>query len=115
MRLNKPNVARLNIPAGKSEIIVFDDGLPGFGLRLRQGGKRVWIAQYRLGTKQRRITLGSVELLDPDEARKRARDVLARVQLGSDPQVEKSDARARAVVTLGSVADRYLQKAKGRL
>lgn len=115
MRLTKPALTRLSLPSDKSELIIFDDGLPGFGVRLRQGGKRTWIVQYRTGRKQRRITLGSVEVLDPDEARRHARETLAKVQLGSDPQVEKSDARARAVVTLGSVSERYLVKAKTRL
>src|SRR5215207_2053854 len=115
MRLTRPNVARLVLPPGKGETIIFDDALPGFGVRLRAGGKRTWIAQYRLGSKQRRITLGNVEAVDPDDARKRAKEALAKVQLGADPQAEKADARARASVTLGAVADRYLAHARDRL
>ena len=115
MRLTRPNVARLSLPPGKGEAIVFDDALPGFGIRLRAGGKRTWIAQYRLGAKQRRITLGTVETVDPDEARKLARSALAKVQLGGDPQAEKADSRARASVTLGVIADSYLARAQGRL
>jgi integrase len=108
MRLTRPAVARLALPEGKSEAIVFDDGLPGFGVRLRAGGKRVWVAQYRIGSKQRRVTIGTVEAIDPDRARARAKEILARVQLGGDPQTEKAEARARAVLTLGAVADRYV-------
>jgi hypothetical protein len=81
MRLNKATVDRLELPPGKTELIVFDEGLPGFGLRIRAGGKRTWIAQYRLGSKQRRVTLGTVNTFEADEARKHARDALARVQL----------------------------------
>ena len=108
MRLTRQNVARLALPRGKSELLVFDDTLPGFGIRLRAGGKRTWIAQYRLGAKQRRLTLGSVETLDPDEARKRAKSTLAKVQLGDDPQTEKQEARTRASVTLRAIARQYL-------
>src|SRR5688572_15197929 len=86
MRFTRPNVVRLTLPPGKSEVIVFDETLPGFGLRLRAGGKRTWIAQYRVGSKQRRVTLGTLETLDPDRARQAARETLARVQLGGDPQ-----------------------------
>src|SRR5215212_72433 len=85
MRLTRPNVARLTLPSGKSELIVFDDALPGFGVRLRSGGKRTWVAQYRIGAKQRRVSLGSVETLDPDEARKIAQSTLAKAHLGNDP------------------------------
>jgi integrase len=115
MRLTRPNITRLKLPQGKSELIVFDDALPGFGIRLRAGGKRVWIAQYRLGTKQRRITLGNVEAVNPDDARQLAKSVLAKVHLGGDPQAEKGDARAKASITFGAVSERYLAYAKGRL
>jgi integrase len=108
VRLTKATIDRLKLPPGKSETIVFDEVLPGFGLRIRAGGKRTWIAQYRLGHKQRRVTVGTVETVDPDEARKRARSVLAKVHLGTDPQVEKAEARAHAAVTVGSVTDAYL-------
>jgi Arm DNA-binding domain len=85
MRLTRANINRLQLPEGKSDLIVFDDALPGFGIRVRAGGKRVWIAQYRLGTKQRRITLGNVEAVDPDQARQLAKSTLAKVHLGPGP------------------------------
>jgi len=116
MRLTKPNLARLILPEGKSEMIVFDESMPGFGVRVRAGGKRVWLVQFRIGNKQRRITLGSVDVLDPEEAKKRAKAALAKVQLGRDPQAEKLEARISASVTLAVVAARYLDGyAKTRL
>jgi integrase len=115
MRLNKVNVARLVLPEGKNEVLVFDETLPGFGVRLRAGGKRTWIAQYRIGSKQRRMTLGTLEAVDPDEARKRARRVISKVQIGLDPQTEKVEARLQAAVTLGSVAEKYLSRAVDKL
>ena len=108
MRLTKPTVSALKLPDGKSEMIVFDSLLPGFGIRIRAGGKRTWIAQYRMGAKQRRVSLGSAEAMDPDEARRRARDVIAKVQLGGDPQVDKQRARAQAHDTLGTCIGKYL-------
>lgn len=110
MKLTKATVDRLKLPQGKGETIVFDESLPGFGFRIRAGGKRTWIAQYRLGTKQRRVTIGTVETLDADEARRRARSALAKVQLGTDPQLEKTEAHAQAAVTLRSVVDSYLAR-----
>ena len=104
------NRRRLKLPPGKSELIVFDDTLPGFGLRIRAGGKRTWITQYRVGSKQRRVTLGTVNNCDADLARKHAKDALARVQLGQDPQAERTAARAPKAreMTLGELIDRYL-------
>lgn len=110
MRLTKPNIATISLPPGRSELLVFDDVLRGFGLRIRAGGKRTWIVQYRVGSKQRRVTIGTLETLNPDKAREAARDVLAKVQLGGDPQTDKAESRARAAVTLGTVAKRYLEE-----
>src|SRR5215218_9775667 len=102
MRLTRPNVNRLALPSGRSEQIVFDDTLPCFGVRVRAGGKRTWIVQYRIGRQQRRVTIGTVETLDPDEARRRAKEILAKAHLGGDPQHEKAENRARAAFTLGA-------------
>ena len=38
MRLTDAAVATLTVPDDKSEIIAFDDALPGFGVRVRRGG-----------------------------------------------------------------------------
>ncbi len=108
MRFTKPNTAGLELPEGKSDYIVFDDVLPGFGIRLRAGGKRTWIVQYRVGRRQSRMTIGSAAVLDLEQARKEARRALAKVGLGTDPQAEKDRARAEATLTMGSLLERYL-------
>jgi hypothetical protein len=117
MKLTKATVDRLALPADKSELIVFDDALPGFGLRIRSGGKRTWIAQYRVGSKQCRLTLGTVTAFDVDKARELAKDGFARVQLGQDPQAEKVTARAPKAleITVGDIVDRYLPIAERKL
>ena len=107
---DKSNRRAPRAAAGEERAIVFDEALPGFGLRIRAGGKRTWIVQYRLGTKQRRVTLGTVELLDPDKARQRAKTALSKAHLGTDPQLEKAEARAQAAVTFGKVVDSYLRR-----
>ena len=117
MRLTKANIERIKLPSDKSELIVFDETLPGFGLRIRAGGKRTWIAQYRFGSKQRRVTLASVATCDAEKARERAKETLARVQLGQDPQALKIAARAPKVseLTLGELVELYLPSAQRRL
>jgi site-specific recombinase XerD len=54
------------------------------------------------------MTLGAVAALDPGEARKRAKDVLAARTLGRDPATEKQDVRARAIETFGALVPRYI-------
>ena len=110
MKLTKDTVAELVLPSGKADMIVFDEDLAGFGLRLRSGGSAVWIAQYRVGAKQRRVTLGRVATLDPSKARKAAREVLAKADLGQDAQAERREQQARTAVTFGSLVQLYLKR-----
>jgi hypothetical protein len=85
MKLTKINIARVAVPSGKSEIIEFDDNVPGFGLRVRSGGSATWIFQYRQGNKQRRLSLGSAAAITAQHARDQASQLHARVRLGQDP------------------------------
>jgi integrase len=115
MRLDAKTVARIKLPDGKADAIFFDDDLTGFGLRLRLTGeveRKSWIAQYRRAGRTRRLKIGSIEKVTPDEARKAARKVLARVELGVDPAEQKATARAKAANTLRSVVDEYLDAKK---
>jgi hypothetical protein len=75
-------------PTGR-DTILFDDELPGFGLRLKPNGARSFLIQYRQGGRTRRLTLGRYGRLTPDEARKLARQHLAAVGRGADPSEER--------------------------
>ncbi len=112
MEFTTQTIAALTLPTGKSDLIQFDDELPGFGIRLRAGGKRVWIVQYRVGGRQRRETLGDARRLTLKAARGAAQKRFAEVALGGDPQGAKAEARARAAVTFGPLVDRYLMAKK---
>src|SRR5262249_376660 len=96
MKFNQSNVAQVRVQPGKGEVLVWDDGVPGFGLRIRAGGSRNWIFQYRLGGKQRRISFGSATAMNVQKAREQAGRMHAQVKLGQDPQGEKAEHRARA-------------------
>jgi integrase len=118
MRLDAKTIARLALPEGKTDAIFFDDDLAGFGLRLRASGEhlhRTWVAQYRVHGRTRRLKIGAVEKVSPDEARKAARKALAKVELGGDPQAERAEKRLKASHSLISVIADYLAEAKLRL
>jgi integrase len=108
MKLTKAAIAGLKMPAGKSDVIFFDDDLPGFGVRLRAGGKAVWVMQYRVGVQQRRETLGDIRKVDLEKARKEAKARFAVVTLGSDPAADKAQAKVKDKRTLGAVVEQYL-------
>ena len=56
MRLTDAAVAAITVPEGKTEIIVFDDVLAGFGVRVRRGGSKRFVFQYKLSGVNRRVT-----------------------------------------------------------
>ena len=89
--------------------------MKGFGIRLRAGGKRTWIIQYRIGKLQKRKTLGAFPTVKTAEAREKARKDLAKVALGGDPQGEKLEERARAAQTFKAVVEKYLAYQERRL
>ena len=110
MRLDAKTIATLYLPPGKDDHIEWDSDLAGFGLRLRQGGKRVWVVQYRSpgSRRTRRVTLGSVKKLTPAQAREAARGLLAHVVTGRDPQGEREAKRAQAARTFRNAVEAYL-------
>jgi integrase len=108
MRFTTGNVRALALPAGKKEAIFWDDDVGGLGVRLRAGGSKVWVFQYKLGEKNRRMTLGSATALDVGKARETAKDLYAKVRLGQDPQGEKIKSRIEAAETFKAVADEFL-------
>src|SRR5262245_30352992 len=107
-KLTKATVAALTLPRRKSELLVFDSELPGFGVRLREGGSKTWVFQYKIGNKHRRVTLGHVSALEPAAAREQAGKLHAQVRLGQDPAGAKAESRAHADETFGACVTLFL-------
>lgn len=114
MRLNRTIVKSLVLPKDLPYQIVWDDSLPGFGVKVNPTSK-VWVVQYRVDGKSRRETLGRTETVSLEAAREAAKTTLARVQLGANPHAERQEAQARRSLTLGKVIKRYLSLSEGRL
>jgi integrase len=127
MKLTEANVAKIKRKAGTTgDLIEWDDALPGFGLRVRDG-RATWIVQYKIDKQHRRLTLGTTEMLTADEARKGwttkegelrsgARKILVDAHHGFDAATEKANRRKEASNTLDGLIRAYLdaQKAKQR-
>lgn len=114
MKLNAKTIDTIQLPAGKSELVVFDDDVAGFFVRVRAGGSRTFGYQFRIGTKNRRLTLGTAVKEAFPDIRKRVLDLQAQVRLGTDPAAVKEAAvaatRREAEKSFKGVADLYLAK-----
>jgi integrase len=88
---------------------LWDDDLPGFGLKVTPEGRMVYLIQYRLGGRKgrtRRVTVGLHGTLTPDKARIEAKRLLGEVAAGRDP-AEVRD-KAKAELSFGEVLERFL-------
>jgi integrase len=94
-------------PPATGEIKVWDRELPGFGFRIRAGGTRSFILQYRNREgRTRRLTIGLSGRLTSEEARRMARQLLAAVERGEDPVAEHQ--AERRAPTVAEFAAQYL-------
>jgi integrase len=95
-------------PAGREKFI-WDEDLPGFGLRVFGSGKKSYVVQYKLGGRggrTRRMSLGLHGKLTADEARKKAARLLAAVADGGDPATDRAE--AKQALSIADLADLYL-------
>jgi hypothetical protein len=103
---------RLTVPSGKRDTQVFDDDLPGFGLRKFDSGRASYFVKFNIGPQQRRLTLGAVVRGNLREMRLEASRILAKARLGTDVVALKRVAAAKCAVTVGDLVPKYLESAR---
>src|SRR6266516_7186346 len=112
-KITKRVVDALRPDAG-AEVFKWDSEMRGFGVRVMASGIASYHIQYRTPEgRTRRMVIGRVGTLTPDEARKIAREKLAAATNGADPSTERR--AVRKAMTVSELCDQYVADAKGRI
>lgn len=111
MKLTKRTVETLSYQgAGNAAFYIWDSELIGFGLRIYPSGRKAFLVTYRTGDGRKRFfTLGTHGRdMTPDEARRRAREVLGDVARGTDPGEKRE--RERQGETMRDLCGAYMAR-----
>jgi integrase len=96
MKFTQAAIASFKLPRGKTDHTIFDDELPGFGLRVRtgkHGESRIYFYQYKFG-RTRKFKIGTPTDITCADARKiadakKGEVSRARLGFGNDPATER--------------------------
>ena len=98
-------------PDPERDVFLLDGELKGFGVRMKSSGSAAYFIRYkRPDGGGRRLVLGKVGSMTPDEARKLAREKLNAVAKGADPSAERH--AARTAVTVKELCRLYTEAAE---
>jgi integrase len=98
IRLTKSAIDAL--PPPQSDVVYWDVGFPGFGVKVTPRGRKVFVFLYRTGgagSKLRKYTIGPYGRVTLHQARVAAQKVVAAKLEGRDPAAEKQEATRRLV------------------
>jgi integrase len=95
------------------DVLIWDDQLAGFGVRITASGVKSYLVQYRdRANKTRRVTIGRHGVVTAEQARSQAQQLLAAVARGENPAEEKIERKKEAAEepTIEDLSERYLHE-----
>lgn len=81
-------IRKLSAKSGE-RVEIWDEKLPGFGVRASPSGTKSFVLMYYVRGKKQRLTLGRYPVLSLTDARRRAFELLAELGNGRDPKAGK--------------------------
>ena len=97
----------------QKNIIVYDEEVVGFGVRVTSGGTRAFILTYRIEARERRLTIGAWPDWSVTAAREEAKRLKREIDQGRDPMAGRDEARESPNVR--QLIDRYLEEHAAKL
>jgi hypothetical protein len=112
VRLTKSTID--NLPVTDKDVVYWDAGQPGFGLKVTPAGRKVFIVLYRVagaGSRLRKYTIGPYGRVTLAMARAQAQKIFAARLDGRDPAAEKRESRRRLVVDqISDLVEAFIQR-----
>ena len=111
-KLQRRSISRRTVEALKvdRDTVFWDSEQPGFGVRVYPSGSKHYIVQTRARGSAKRLTHGRHGVITPEEARRRAALIIARIKAGEDPVPEPLAAKRPEGPTVAELAARYLEE-----
>ncbi len=75
--------------AREKDYFIWDNELPGLGLRVYPSGKRSYVIHYRFAGRSRRFTIGIHGFWTPELARQEAKVLFGKIARGEDPSEQR--------------------------
>jgi len=111
--LTAPFVRQAASAAGRRKTDYFDVGQRGFLLEVRCSGGKTYYQRYTDERgRERQYKIGPADVLSLEQARRKAKQVVAEALLGSDPQQKRRELRGIPLLK-DFVAERYLPYVRG--
>src|SRR5947199_3606003 len=88
------------LPTPSKDIVHWDTGCPGFGVKVTPRGRKIFIVLYRTagaGSRLRKYTIGPYGRVTLHQARVAAQKIFTAKLEGRDPAAEKKESRRRVV------------------
>jgi len=102
------------LPVLPNDVVYWDVGLPGFGVKVTPKGRKVFIVMYRLagaGSRLRKYTIGPYGRVTLPMARAQAQKIFTARLDGRDPAEEKKQSRRRLVVDgIDDLVETYIRE-----
>ena len=111
-KLTAKTIENLRPAPQGTRVELWDTTFPSFGVRVTDKGRKSWVFMYRVGGKQRRLTIGGYPAFSLKQAREEAGEASRLVEKGIDPATVKAERKAKTEQpnTFKMIADLFIQR-----